>query len=170
MMLLFGCEAATRTRVLSFFFDDAPKPEDQKSPAVIAQAGAGTDAKNKDVQPQKAFKHGPFGARLCSACHDPNTNALLLPKNKLCFKCHEVPTKTRRQHGPVASGGCLVCHEPHSGSSEALLVDLEALLDFLKCHSRPLSRVTPDRQFDSAKDISWQRLLPFPARSGFRIF
>jgi predicted CXXCH cytochrome family protein len=118
LVLFCGCEAGTRYQVLSFFFDGVPAPEDQSS----LSKGAGTDANNPAGRPeQHASKHGPYAAKLCAACHDPNTNALLLPKDKLCLKCHDLQTG-RKQHGPVASGSCLVCHDPHRASNEHLLV------------------------------------------------
>jgi predicted CXXCH cytochrome family protein len=116
MVMLCGCEAQTRYKVLSFFFDGVPPPQDQSLLANVA------DAKGPDGEHvPRASKHGPYEAKMCAACHDPNTNALLLPRDKLCFKCHEVRTG-RRQHGPFASGGCLVCHDPHRSSSQYLLV------------------------------------------------
>lgn len=115
LVLLCGCEAKTRYQVLSFFFDGVPPPEDR-----IVNGDTGAVMK-KPEQQQKPSKHGPFAARMCNACHDSNTNALLLPRDKICLKCHVLET-ARRQHGPVASGGCLVCHDPHRSSSEYLLV------------------------------------------------
>ena len=114
--MLCGCEAQTRYKVLSFFFDGVPAPQDR---SLLAD---GADAKGPaGGRVQRASKHGPYEAKMCAACHDPNTNALLLPKDKLCLKCHELQTGSR-QHGPFASGGCLVCHDPHRSSSEHLLV------------------------------------------------
>jgi predicted CXXCH cytochrome family protein len=115
MVMLCGCEPQTRYKVLSFFFDGVPVPRD---PSLITESA---DAKGTGGVRVRASKHGPYEAKMCAACHDPNTNALLLPRDQLCLKCHEVKTG-RRQHGPFASGGCLVCHDPHRSSSEHLLV------------------------------------------------
>ncbi len=114
--LLCGCNATTRYQVLSFFFDGVPSPEDRS-----LQAGAQAGRPGAEKPASQVFKHGPFAAKLCAACHDSSTNVLLLPKDKLCFKCHELPSP-RKQHGPVVTGGCVVCHDPHSSSNERLLV------------------------------------------------
>ena len=118
MALLSGCEAKTRYRVLSFFFDGVPAPEDRSRSAVGQGPAAGDQAGKPKPRPSL---HGPYAAKMCSACHDANTNALLLPTNKLCFKCHTLQTG-KRQHGPVAAGSCLACHDPHRSSNEYLLV------------------------------------------------
>jgi predicted CXXCH cytochrome family protein len=118
MAILGGCEAKTRYQVLSFFFDGVPEPGKKATGAGGAGPVAGSAA---GAPAQRASQHGPFAAKLCSACHDPNTNALLLPRSQLCLKCHTFAA-VRRQHGPVASGGCLVCHDPHRSSNEYLLV------------------------------------------------
>jgi predicted CXXCH cytochrome family protein len=116
--LLCGCEAQTRYAVLSFFFDGVPPPEDRSSGQTLAPA---EESGGNSPKRGGATQHGPFAAKMCSACHDPNTNALLLPKTDLCLKCHILQTG-RRQHGPVAAGGCLVCHDPHRSSNRYLLV------------------------------------------------
>ncbi len=117
MILLGGCEAKTRYQVLSFFFDGVPAPREE---AQLTTPSGGTDEKQA-VQQERSSKHGPYAAKMCSACHDPSTNALLLPREKLCLKCHVIEAG-RKQHGPVASGGCLVCHDPHRSSNAYLLV------------------------------------------------
>ena len=130
VVMLCGCEAQTRYKVLSFFFDGVPAPGDRSS---LAKGGAGADAnKSAGEREQHASKHGPYAAKMCAACHDPNTNALLLPKDKLCLKCHDLQLG-RRQHGPVASGSCLACHDPHRSSSEHLLV-APARVFCIYCH------------------------------------
>jgi predicted CXXCH cytochrome family protein len=116
LILLCGCEAKTRYQVLSFFFEDVPQPGSQQSEKSDKGPSNGSGGVNTH-----ASTHGPYGAKMCMACHDSNTNALLLPKVKLCLMCHELQTG-RRQHGPVASGGCLVCHDPHRSSNEYLLI------------------------------------------------
>ncbi len=116
VFLLSSCQPKTRYEVLSFFFDGVPDPEAQ------GQQKSGDSGKKGGGEPaERASTHGPYGARMCSACHDPSTNALLLPKDKLCGKCHDV-ARGSKQHGPVASGGCLVCHDPHRSGNRYLLV------------------------------------------------
>jgi predicted CXXCH cytochrome family protein len=128
LVLLCGCTAQTRYEVLSFFFDGVPAPEDQAARA--ARAGAARrDANNEN---ERSSQHGPYAAKMCAACHDTNTNALLLPKDMLCLNCHDLQLG-RRQHGPVAAGGCLVCHDPHRSSNRYLLVS-PAKVFCLYCH------------------------------------
>ena len=117
-VLLGGCEAQTRYDALSIFFDGVPAPQDQSSRDTRAAGAAGRDA--NDLK-ERGSQHGPYAAKICTACHDQNTNALLLPKDKLCVNCHTVQTG-RRQHGPIASGGCSVCHDPHRSTNRYLLV------------------------------------------------
>jgi predicted CXXCH cytochrome family protein len=132
MVLISGCEANTRYQVLSYFFDGVPLPA-----GMAAQTGnpkdqaAGKAAAGLSAHPSR---HGPFDAKMCDACHDKNTNKLLLPKEELCLKCHTFPSP-RRQHGPVVSGGCLVCHDPHSSSNQYLLV-AEAKDFCMYCHEK----------------------------------
>ena len=120
LIALCGCEAKTRYQALNFFFDGVPASEEAARENVSKGEAAGMEAGNTG-QKQQASTHGPFGAKMCSACHDPNTNTLLLPKEQLCLNCHVLQTG-RRQHGPVASGGCVVCHDPHRSPYEHLLV------------------------------------------------
>ena len=122
MILLCGCEAKTRYQVLSFFFDGVPAPQDQSSRGntTAGKAASASDA-TAGGQTRRGSQHGPYAARMCKACHDANTNALVLPKSELCLNCHTLPP-ARRSHGPVVSGGCTVCHDPHLSSYEYLLI------------------------------------------------
>ncbi len=110
-----SCQPRTRYEILSTLFDGVPEPVSQAT--VQKSKGPATDEGLKE----RASIHGPFAARMCTACHDAATNTLLLPKDKLCNKCHDV-ARGSKQHGPVASGGCTVCHDPHRSSNRFLLV------------------------------------------------
>lgn len=115
--LCLDCSAATRNRVLTFFFDGVPPPV----AAPEAQPGSGPEA--AAGRPIRSYEHGPYAARLCSACHEAAaTNALVAPRDQLCFRCHELQLDRKHVHGPIASGGCLVCHDPHRSSYAGLLV------------------------------------------------
>ena len=131
LVLICGCSAQTRYEVLSFFFDGVPTPQEQAAQAARA-AGAG--GRDRGKQDERGSTHGPYGAKMCIACHDANTNALLLPKEQLCMNCHDLQLG-RRQHGPAAAGGCLVCHDPHRSSNRYLLV-APAREFCLYCHDR----------------------------------
>ena len=128
-VLLFGCEAKTRYQVLSFIFDGVPVPENPAGGA----ASPGGKSPSGDSR-QHASTHGPYAARMCEACHQKGTNALLAPREQLCFRCHTFPM-VRRQHGPVVAGGCLVCHDPHRSSNSFLLV-AEAKEFCFYCHDK----------------------------------
>jgi predicted CXXCH cytochrome family protein len=109
-----------------------PEPQEEAAPGTTEESAK---QKGKEAAAeQTGSKHGPYAARMCSACHDPNTNSLLLPRDKLCFKCHVLPP-VRREHGPVAAGGCLVCHDPHRAPYKKLLVAAPREFCFY-CHDR----------------------------------
>lgn len=135
-----GCAAATRHKVLTFFFDGVPPPRaagpgegrPAASPADTVRAGR---AAPRD--------HGPYAARLCGACHEARaTNALIAPRDQLCFRCHEIGVERKYVHGPIASGGCLVCHDPHGSGYRALLVSESDSFCF-RCHDRGLVQAIP---------------------------
>jgi predicted CXXCH cytochrome family protein len=62
----------------------------------------------------------------CTACHltetqgDMTTLNLVMPKEKICFACHEKSAPLRR-HSPSAKASCVECHDSHSSSRPALL-------------------------------------------------
>jgi predicted CXXCH cytochrome family protein len=129
--LTAACGATTRHKVLTFLFDGVPPlaPEAGAAPeGVPGQAAAG--------RPVSQREHGPFAARQCGACHEAAaTNALVAPKEELCFRCHDLDLRRRYVHGPIASGGCLVCHDPHSSMYRFLLVSESDQFCF-HCHER----------------------------------
>ncbi|HSP05848.1 MAG TPA: cytochrome c3 family protein [Acidobacteriota bacterium] len=123
-----GCGTTTRYKVLNFFFDGVPNPS---APKVVPQRpGAAPVAA---AQVAVFTNHGPYAAKLCEACHQRQTNALVLPKDELCYKCHELRLDKKYVHGPLASGGCLVCHDPHSSPYRYLLVS-ESSSFCVRCH------------------------------------
>ncbi len=130
LTLLAGCSVATHRRVLSFFFDGVPEPKAavvSSAPAVQASVGR---------QLVRPGEHGPYAAKLCGACHDSQaTNALVVPAEKLCLRCHDFGLAKRYVHGPLASGGCLVCHDPHRSANRYLLVSASDGF-CLHCHAR----------------------------------
>jgi len=130
-LLTATCAPATRYKVLSTLFDGVPPP---RAPAVASgAAGTGLAVPAPLVAPRD---HGPYAARMCGACHEAAaTNALVVPRDQLCFRCHELRVDRRYVHGPVASGGCLVCHDPHSSPYRYLLVSDSDSFCFY-CHDR----------------------------------
>ncbi len=125
---IWSCQPKTSYKTLSFFFDGVPNPEEEM---VQKNGQPGVPSTNK----KPTYKmHGPYAAKLCSACHQPGTNMLILPVEKLCMNCHVLQLDKKFVHGPVAAGGCKVCHDPHGSSYRYLLV-AEAREFCLRCHS-----------------------------------
>lgn len=62
----------------------------------------------------------------CTVCHlaetqgDMTTLRLMMPKEQVCFACHEKSAELRR-HSPVLKGQCVDCHDSHSSSRRMLL-------------------------------------------------
>lgn len=62
----------------------------------------------------------------CSVCHvtstqgDMTTVSLSMPKNKICYACHE-ESAALRQHAPALKGSCVDCHDAHSSERRMLL-------------------------------------------------
>lgn len=139
--LSIGCNATSRHKVLSFFFDGVPPPrvaETTEGKQLATSAGA--------VRSRKVGYrgHGPFAARMCNACHETRTtNALVAPVEQLCLRCHEFRLEKKYIHGPLASGGCRVCHEPHNSQYRYLLVS-ESDAFCSHCHEgQTMARIGP---------------------------
>jgi len=68
---------------------------------------------------------------LCTVCHvaktqgDMTTLNLAMPKEQICFACHEKSSEMR-QHVPVVKGSCVDCHDSHSSDQRMLLLVREA--------------------------------------------
>ena len=133
LSLLSGCESKSSYKVLSFFFDGVPNPDDVT--ADQAESRRQRLAAERGSKKGVYRDHGPFGAKKCEACHEKASNKLVLPLEQLCFKCHTLDVGKKYIHGPLATGGCRVCHLPHGSSFDFLLVSEPK--DFcLHCHSR----------------------------------
>jgi predicted CXXCH cytochrome family protein len=116
-VLAIGCKPRSRYETLSFFFDGVPTPQPTAGPGEQAPAAG---ARSRQVRYRE---HGPYAAKMCNACHDPAAfNAIILPIDQLCFKCHEIKLDKKYIHGPLASGGCTACHDPHSSQYPYFLV------------------------------------------------
>ena len=132
-VLTLGCTAETRYQVLSVFFDGVPAPKPPEPLEGTKVTSTSKDSRSRDVGYRE---HGPYGARLCTACHVPNSlSELVAPREQLCFQCHELTREKKYVHGPLASGGCLACHDPHSSQYRYFL--LSASDDFCyRCHDQ----------------------------------
>jgi predicted CXXCH cytochrome family protein len=62
----------------------------------------------------------------CTICHLAETRGdmtalnLAMPKEQICFACHEKSTELR-QHSPVVKGLCVDCHDAHSSDRRMML-------------------------------------------------
>lgn len=129
--LSMGCSATSRYEVLSLFFDGVPPPAEPGAAEAKQEEAAAKATTSRQVGYRE---HGPYAARLCHACHQSGaSNALVLPREELCYQCHELRLDKRRIHGPLASGGCTVCHDPHSSQYRYFLVS-EADTFCFYCH------------------------------------
>jgi predicted CXXCH cytochrome family protein len=63
----------------------------------------------------------------CNVCHvaktqgDVTTLTLAMPKEQICFACHE-KSAALQQHVPVVTGSCVDCHDSHSSNQRMLLL------------------------------------------------
>jgi len=129
--LLLGCDATSRHKVLTYFFDGVPPLETAEAPSVQGAAGASNLI---PAHPISFQEHGPYAAKLCNACHNESGgNAMVAPPDQLCFRCHALKLDKAYIHGPLASGDCLVCHDPHSSPYKPLLISQSDSFCF-HCH------------------------------------
>jgi predicted CXXCH cytochrome family protein len=62
----------------------------------------------------------------CTVCHlvktegDMTTIYLAMPRQEICFACHEKSAELQ-QHSPAVKGQCVDCHDTHSSSRPFLL-------------------------------------------------
>lgn len=148
LVLGYGCGTPEqRYKVLTIFFTGVPKPE-AENPLVTDKSG-----ERRTLATTNEYRaHGPYAAKFCATCHEPGSNALLMPIGELCLYCHtDVTARNRKMlHGPVAAGACIVCHNPH-GSVYPFFLNDESKKFCYFCHDqndilrRPVHRDT-DKQ------------------------
>lgn len=127
LVLTLGCSYRTR----SFFFDGVPDPQNKKQAVPSDRSG---HEPARSTTKTSYSEHGPFASRHCEGCHNRDlTNNLVVPKEQLCFQCHEFQMNKKYIHGPLASGGCLACHDPHN-SKYRFLLKSETGSFCLDCH------------------------------------
>jgi predicted CXXCH cytochrome family protein len=133
LSLCAGCDATTRHKVLTYFFDGVPPLQESGAGQTGLPPGGTFPVPGR---PASFQEHGPYAAKLCGACHNQAMgNALVVPANQLCYQCHDLKLDKPYIHGPLASGGCLVCHDPHSSPYRPLLVSESDSFCF-HCHDR----------------------------------
>jgi predicted CXXCH cytochrome family protein len=65
-------------------------------------------------------------ATSCDVCHVTQTQgdmtmvSLSMPKQKICFACHQESTALQ-EHVPAVKGQCVDCHDAHSSDRKMLL-------------------------------------------------
>jgi predicted CXXCH cytochrome family protein len=79
----------------------------------------------------REFSHGPFKARLCSACHpkpvDGKVQLAAADMDQLCSDCHTdfkeelEGTKSRHKLLSQSNKSCMECHDPHAANQEYVL-------------------------------------------------
>jgi len=141
VLLIAGpaCNPPARHATLSFFFDGVPPPKQPDPPA-------GQPGSAKESRKVRYTEHGPYGAKLCNACHQSMANnSFVVPREQLCFQCHDFKLDKKFLHGPLASGGCLSCHDPHSSQYRYLLLADSDTFCF-RCHDRGTVERNPVHQ------------------------
>ena len=123
LVMLVGCDRASRHKVLTFFFEGVPpldadreKPEsetvlEEKAPVDVVEEESIRAIKQTD-----ASTHEP--SKECGQCHSQqggwNRNRLVRSMPDLCYSCHSsYARQSGYLHGPVAVGACSFCHDPH---------------------------------------------------------
>jgi predicted CXXCH cytochrome family protein len=129
--LLLACTGPRGHRILTFLFDGVPPLEE---PGAAAAGRPGAAPGGPAAVPARA--HGPYAAKMCEGCHETGRgNALVVPADQLCGRCHVLDLGKKYVHGPLNAGGCLLCHDPHESKSPYLLV-AESGAFCLGCHDR----------------------------------
>ena len=101
------------------------------------------------------FSHGPYDARLCSACHAEPVNGevrLVEPTiNGLCYGCHEdirmriEGAKSSHKLLSESDKSCMDCHDPHAASQENMLTSPVYEL-CISCHEgKPEAASAPEQ-------------------------
>lgn len=129
---LLACSGPKGHKILTFFFDGVPP---LKAPAAPRTFLRSTDVANGPTGGLPR-EHGPYAAKMCEGCHEAGRgNALVVPADKLCGRCHVLDLGKKYVHGPLNAGGCLLCHDPHQSKSPYLLVAGGGAF-CLDCHAR----------------------------------
>ena len=133
--LLCGCDPVTTHKITSTIFDGVPSLPPAEQYCREYHERARTEEREVERQKQLAAlkeassEHPPYAEKLCSNCHDKNTDSgFVTPLKELCAVCHPNVAKAPFVHGPAAVGGCLKCHVPHNSPNSFLLTSPKAEL------------------------------------------
>lgn len=144
--LWFGCSPKKHYKLLSFFFDGVPNPDDPQSSAA-GPGGRGRPA-------LLSVMHAPYQQNKCDACHTSRNafEIISTPGEDKCFACHEkVKDQHAFLHGPVAANRCLWCHDPHRSNVPSLLRVAAGRL-CRECHTQELLDPSVPEHLDEKKD------------------
>jgi len=144
--MLIGCDAETKYKILTFFFEGVPDPNavDVNSVGRVilnphAEKTRTVVVTNKPVDKQRrSTRHKP--AKKCNNCHEGKIGlgrrTTIEPVPVLCYSCHtnyhEMPGY---MHGPVIVGDCTFCHDAHQSKYVYLQKDREPDLCY-RCHMK----------------------------------
>jgi predicted CXXCH cytochrome family protein len=87
-------------------------------------------------------------ATSCTVCHlaetqgDMTTMSLAMPKEQICFACHQKSTALQ-QHSPVVKKQCVDCHDAHSSGRRLLLTEQADVHRQLRALTIPRGRREP---------------------------
>ncbi|MCG3125020.1 MAG: hypothetical protein GIKADHBN_03536 [Phycisphaerales bacterium] len=111
-----GCSVEKNYKLLSFFFDGVPDPDQVRAVQEAAARGEG------DLTQSPTYTvHQPYKEEKCADCH---RGRLRISRNNssICMECHPGSTEGHAvMHGPVAAGACMWCHAPHESAFPALM-------------------------------------------------
>lgn len=128
---LSGCgDSVQRHKVLTLIFDGVPAvppPTAEICADIVTRKTSDSlDVSENQQNAMKRSTHKPYVEKNCKDCHSSNKAVdagLIVPKQELCFVCHEDFVHGQNVHGPVAVGDCLSCHLPHHSEHPSLLID-----------------------------------------------
>jgi predicted CXXCH cytochrome family protein len=96
------------------------------------------------------FSHGPYAARMCSACHpapeDEKVGLTAANVDSLCYNCHSnfkaemAAAGSRHKLLSESDRSCMECHDPHAANQEYDL-KMPAQELCVSCHDEPPEQV-----------------------------
>ena len=121
------------------------------------------------------ISHGPYAARLCSACHaaplDGKVQLVAADSDALCYGCHADfksridGAKSRHTLFSESKASCVECHDPHATNQQSVLK--KPLRDLcLSCHVSSAEKPASGMQPSSSSSSSEGRLSLPPKQSG----
>jgi predicted CXXCH cytochrome family protein len=152
-------------------------PAHDKQPLGNSKCSGCHDPHSSDIPKRiPKFPHGPYAARLCSACHpapvEGKVQLAAADVDLLCYKCHAQfkaemeGTKSRHKLLSQSNRSCMECHDPHATNQECVLK--KPALDLcLGCHvakpNQPPPQTSPGRKIPpewaaASEDLSPQYL------------